>query len=648
MDAGLEIFGKSAHGRGAIGCEGGPDDWTHDRAVPGDREIGRGGMGVVYLAQRADDQFRRQVALKIVHPDLVDRQTLNRFENEQQTLAGLDHPNIIKLLDGGTTEDGLPWLAMDYMEGEAIDRYCETHRLSIAERVGLFRTVCGAVHYAHQNLVIHRDLKPREHFDYSAGRAEVAGFWNCQAAAAGVLFEDGGANGHEFTADDAEICEPRADSGIAAHHDQRRVFTGRSALPVGGGAASVRGQIAFAVGIGARDLRNRPGEAEYGHSCATAVRGCDRVFSRVGVSEDLDVIILMAMRKEPQRRYASAEHFSEDLRLLLEERPVSARKDTWAYRASKLVARHKAGTAVAALAVVALLIMGLVAYREYLQAQRRAQELRQFAQVVLDIDEGLQSGRVETRAAKLAKAVESLDGLARDGGRNPELQRDLVRAYVNLANVQGNLYSANLGNTAGAETLYRKALAIAEDLRRADPNRSEAKLDVALCNRDLADILLAKGDRAAALAKYGVARPIFEALVAANASDQEALKGLVITWGNIGNTYDALGDPVSATESYQKCADAARLWVALDPSRKISLAFAMEKKAYYGMLSGRAANAEPAIQEALDIFLQASRANPSPTARRNVFNAYDTLARVKRATARLLKRWLLPTRAWRL
>ena len=124
------------------------------------REIGRGGMGFVYLAQRADDQFRRQVALKIVNPALVDRHTMSRFENERQTLASLDHPNIIKLLDGGTTEDGMPWLVMDYMEGETIERYCETHRLGIPERLSLFRTVCGAVHYAHQNLVIHRDLKP--------------------------------------------------------------------------------------------------------------------------------------------------------------------------------------------------------------------------------------------------------------------------------------------------------------------------------------------------------------------------------------------------------------------------------------------------------------------------------------------------------
>jgi tetratricopeptide (TPR) repeat protein len=353
------------------------------------------------------------------------------------------------------------------------------------------------------------------------------------------------------------------------------------------------------------------------------------------LSNDLDVIILMAMRQEPQRRYASAEHFSEDLRLLLEGRPVSARKDTLGYRASKLVSRHKAGTAVAALAMVALLTMGLFAYREFRQAKRRAQELHQFAQVVLNIDEGMQSGRVETRAAMLSKAVESLDNLARDGGDNPELERDLVRAYVNLANVQGNLYFANLGNTGAAESLYGKALAIAENLGRGDPSSSAAKLDVALCNRKLADILLNKGDRAGALEKYQSARRMIEPVVAANPSDQEALKGLVNVWGMIGNAYDMLGDPASAMESYQKCADASRRWFALDPSRRISVAFAMVKVAYYGMLSNKGTNGEQTIQDALAIFIESAGSNPSPPARRNIADTYNKLALAQKSVGKI-------------
>ena len=124
------------------------------------RAIGMGGMGSVHLAERADDQFRKCVALKTIRPGLIDAQTLRRFQNERQALAVLDHPNIIKLLDGGATDDNIPFLVMEYVEGEPIDRYCRNRRLSLRQRVELFRVVLGAVHYAHQNLIVHRDLKP--------------------------------------------------------------------------------------------------------------------------------------------------------------------------------------------------------------------------------------------------------------------------------------------------------------------------------------------------------------------------------------------------------------------------------------------------------------------------------------------------------
>jgi serine/threonine protein kinase len=124
------------------------------------RRIGHGGMGSVYLAVREDDQFHRRVAIKAVKPELVSEHAMRRFQNERQTLAALDHPNIVKLLDWGTSEDGIPYLVMDYIEGERIDQFCDGRNLPVADRLGLFLTVCAAVHYAHQNLVVHRDLKP--------------------------------------------------------------------------------------------------------------------------------------------------------------------------------------------------------------------------------------------------------------------------------------------------------------------------------------------------------------------------------------------------------------------------------------------------------------------------------------------------------
>ena len=133
------------------------------------REIGRGGMATVYLASRADDEFRKRVAIKLLAHGLIAEELVLRFRNERQTLAALEHPNIVRLLDGGTADDGLPYLVMDYVEGLPIDEYCDSRKLSTSERLMLFRTICGAVHYAHQNLIVHRDLKPANILVTSAG-----------------------------------------------------------------------------------------------------------------------------------------------------------------------------------------------------------------------------------------------------------------------------------------------------------------------------------------------------------------------------------------------------------------------------------------------------------------------------------------------
>src|SRR5207245_6252676 len=138
--------------------------------------IGFGGMAAVYLASRADEQYQKQVAIKILRPELDNAELLKRFRNERQTLAVLEHPNIVRLLDGGSTEEGLPYLVMDYVDGEPIDEYCDTHRLSTTERLQLFRAVCAAVQFAHRNQIMHRDLKPANILVTSEGVPKLLDF----------------------------------------------------------------------------------------------------------------------------------------------------------------------------------------------------------------------------------------------------------------------------------------------------------------------------------------------------------------------------------------------------------------------------------------------------------------------------------------
>ena len=596
------------------------------------REIGRGGMGCVYLAQRADDRFRRRVALKALDPALVDRHTLHRFENERQTLASLDHPNIIKLIDGGTTEDGLPWLVMDYVEGQTLDKYCESHKLDIPERLKLFRTVCAAVHYAHQNLVIHRDLKPSNVMVTAEGVPKLLDFGIAKMLRPEFLPHTVGhtlTNSQPMTPQFASPEQIRSlpvttasdiySLGVLLYY----LITGRHPYTAGS-----------LLELGRAICETEPEKPSTAAQAARLEVQASPVPRKESGGRDLDMIVLMAMRKEPQRRYASAEHLSEDLRRLLEGHPVMARKDTWTYRAGKLVSRHKPGTALAVAAVVALIVTGLFAYREYRKSERRTRELRQFTQVVLNMDEGLRSGLTTTRAAMLAKAVESLDKLAQEAKGDPDLQRDLVRAYLNMADVQGNVYAANLGNTASAEALYRKALAVAEDLQQAEPKNPANISQAALCNIKLGDIFFGRSDSANALVKYRGAQQASEKLLAADPANREAMQNLTIVWSKMSNAQQQIGDFDGALESYRQCVSQAEKWVAADPSKRASLAFARQQVASLAMKAGEAGTAEPEIRKALEIYHQIYGPSPAPSGQRQIALAYLDLGQAQQLTGK--------------
>jgi eukaryotic-like serine/threonine-protein kinase len=337
------------------------------------REIGRGGMGAVYLAVRADDQYQKQVAIKLIKHGMDTETILRRFRTERQILANLDHPNIAKLLDGGTTDEGLSYFIMDYVEGLPIDLYCDTQKLTTGQRLRLFRTVCSAVAYAHQNRVVHRDLKPGNILVTAQGVVKLLDF--------GV----------------AKLLNPEASSkttgGTAG---ALRPMTPEYASPeqVRGSAITPASDI-YSLGVllyelltGHRPHRvqsRTPQEIEHA-ICEEEPEKPSTVISRVeeapdrdcpltpaSVSEtregqpdklrrrlagDLDTIVLMALRKEPERRYGSVELLSEDIRRHLEGLPVIARHDAFGYRSAKFIKRNKA--AVIAATLSAGIILGLV------------------------------------------------------------------------------------------------------------------------------------------------------------------------------------------------------------------------------------------------------------------------------------------------
>ncbi len=284
----------------------GPDASLHGRTIGPyrlEKEVGRGGMGAVYLAVRADDEYRKLVAVKVVKRGMDTDEIVTRFRRERQTLANLEHPNIARLIDGGTTDDGLPYFVMEFVEGRPLDDYCEEHRLSRNDRLRLFRVVCGAVQFAHRNLVVHRDLKPENILVTSDGTPKLLDF-----GISTVLSADLG------------------QSAISETRPAERLLTPDYASPeqLRGEPVSTATDV-FSLGVMLYELLSgshpfrRPDRPAY--AVETAI--CEEDPPRPGLGADLDAIVMTAIRKEPSQRYGSALELDEDVRRYLEALPAS-------------------------------------------------------------------------------------------------------------------------------------------------------------------------------------------------------------------------------------------------------------------------------------------------------------------------------------
>ena len=446
------------------------------------REVGRGGMGAVYEGLRQTDNFKQKVALKIIKRGMDTDAILSRFRHEQQILSSLEHPFISRFLDGGMTEDGLPFYAMEYVEGTDIDVYCRENNLSIEERLKLFRQVCSAVQYAHQNFIAHRDLKPNNILVTKDGTPKLLDF-----GIAKVFSE---------AADDK--------TGTAT---QLGMMTPAYASPeqIRGEKVGVQSDI-YSLGVILYELlterkpyyfkANRVDEAirvicESEPIRPSATRGNiegetqrenspkSQIPNPKSLKGDLDNIILKSLKKEPERRYASVEQFSEDIRRHLEGLPVTARPDTLGYRVSKFVQRNRA-SAIAASIIFLALVGGIfatayqarIAQAERARAEKRFEQVRKLANnVVFKYHDAIANlpGSTAAREMLVKDAIEYLDNLAEDSGDNPQLQHELANAYLQIGKLQGSAYFANLGESDEALKSYNKSIDIFEQLLQKEP-----------------------------------------------------------------------------------------------------------------------------------------------------------------------------------
>jgi serine/threonine protein kinase/tetratricopeptide (TPR) repeat protein len=460
------------------------------------RRLGGGGMSDVYLAERCDE-YQHQVAVKLVRPGLVSRADHNRLKVERQILARLNHRNIARLLDGGTTDDGIPYLVMEYVDGVPIDEYCERHQLSIRERLALFRGVCAAVHAAHQNLVIHRDLKPSNILVTRDRTLKLLDFGIAKLL--GV---------------------PDLTHTVAVTHASVRLFTPGSASP-----EQVRGEpvttatdvyllglLLYELLCGSRPFRLKElrlsaieriicNELPSPPSATLDARGDVQELARLEaiararrttlgrlrreIAGDLDTIVMMAIRKEPTRRYASVDELAADVKRYDSGAPVVARHDTWRYRTQKFVRRHAVGVfAGAALAVLLAAFAATMAVqmRRVAQTEAIAEEERQLTGEMAQFLVGLfeTSDPIEARGEKmtareiLERGAERIASLKNQPEEQATLMETIGRTYLSL------------GAAAKARPQLEAALATRQRLFKGDHAAIASSL-AALGHLELAD-----------------------------------------------------------------------------------------------------------------------------------------------------------------
>ncbi len=473
-------------------------------------EAARGGMGVVYQAVRADD-YQQKVAIKLIKRDLETEFLIARFRQERQVLALLNHPNIARILDGGTTADGRPYLVMEWVDGQPITEYCATKSLGLRSRLELFLDVAEAVAHAHRNLVVHRDLKPSNILITAEGNPKLLDF--------GI----------------AKILNPEMmDGAPTLATAQTRALTPDYASPeqVRGEPATTAtdiyslGAVLFELLTGCRAHRfetRTPVEIER-VVCTQRLVAPSRVTAEGGsparqLRGDLDNVVLKALEKDPARRYATVLDFAADVRRYLEGRPVVARPASAWRRASKFTRRNKALVGAAAVAVLALAAGTVVAlWQAQAARQQRAAAERRFelarsvaGSLLFEIHDAIAelAGASQAREIVLRRSLEYLDALSREAGSSTELERDLANGYERAATLQGAAGQTNLGNRDAAARSLRKALALREQVLAANPRSVASRRELAATHRA---VVLLGGDGAEMLRHAGAALQILDEL----------------------------------------------------------------------------------------------------------------------------------------
>jgi tetratricopeptide (TPR) repeat protein/predicted Ser/Thr protein kinase len=511
--------------------------------------LGRGGMGAVYLAHRADGEFEQKVAVKIIGLPFELEGLRERFRQERQILAGLNHPNITRLLDGGVTNDGQLYLVMEYVDGVPIDQFAADTSVKLV----LFRDVCRAVQYAHQNLIVHRDIKPSNILVDTSGTAKLLDFGSAKLLAG------------------AEIAQTRF-SMLTPSYASPEQLRGEPATT-----------LSDVYSLGAVLYHLATGEKPFGDDLVSRLR--DEESGRVTLSKplpgDLDAVVRKALAPVPSERYSSVEQLAEDVRRNCAGEPVLAHPLSFRYRAGKFARRNKVALGAAAILVLTVLagIGGVVwQYRtavvERRKAEARAEDLRTLSVSLLtELDAAIQKLPGSTAAQQLlvSTVLEHLDRSAKDSAGDPQLQLDAANAYIRLGNVQGNVFAEHIGDTPGALASLDKALSITGALLRTQPDDAAVKHAFGWAHQSRSEVLFGIGRTQEAVPAIRSAITAFDDLASRPGASVDALLDAAGAYGRLGDElgmpyWPSLGDFPGALAAHLRARDIYERAVRLEPA----------------------------------------------------------------------------------
>lgn len=530
--------------------------------------LGRGGMGAVYLAERADGQYEKKVAIKVIDLPLATEVFFERFRQERQILAGLDHPDIARMLDGGVSDEGILYLVMEYVEGEPLDVYCRTHSPSLETRLQLFMRICRAVQFAHQNLVIHRDLKP-DNILISADEApHLLDFGTAKFLAA------------DKSADTLGLTRQGFLSFTPAYASPEQVL----------GKPITTASDTYSLGVLLYLLLT--GRAPYQLSEYTTEEMVEIICQRppqppsspdhVFPDTDLEAILSKALRKEPEARYQTAEQLASDVEAYLEHKPVSARKGTLRYTAQKFIRRNRLAISFAAvlLLTAAAGVAGIIwqahaARRAELRAEARSADLLQLTDGLLsELDSAIQQLPGSTGAQQLlvSRVLKSLDPLAAQAQHDKATAISLANAYTRLGSLQGDPYEQNIGDKAGAVHSINKALEVLQPAVDSHPNDFAVLSTLAYVQNTRGEILSMADDNEGSAASLRASIATFQRLLSfPNPKPKLFLQAASVydTLGDVMGQDVGFSDLSAAMENYKKAIELDQRALKVDPNYAI-------------------------------------------------------------------------------